>query len=148
MGEWGVLSVKNWTRVLKDYDSSLYAQETKLGRIDVYRKSRLNDSPPHFLFALTDNWKPEGTPTWYGSEVVLNRIKAHDLWRDDSFIENWIKEHEKIKASEKRAFKNSIESFLYDFRSEFQKATKDINTSNLKKLHRKEDSHGYCEPRS
>lgn len=137
--------LKDLNRSLKNYDSYLYAQETSAGRYDVYRKSKYGEHPPHFLFALTDTWQPKGTPVSYGTEAVLNRIKAHDLWRDDTFIERWITEHEKNKESEKRAFRNSVESFLYDFAAKFRKATEDINTANMKKLYRKEGSHGYCE---
>lgn len=129
--------VKDITRVLKSYDRCLYAQETKVGRIDIYRKSEFGTSPPHFIFALTDSWTAEGKPLPYGSEVVLNRIKAHDLWRDDAFVERWIAEKEKEKESGERAMRNSIESFLYDFRKPFMKATADINTANLNKVYRK-----------
>lgn len=139
--------MNSWLRalnkVIKGYDSCLYAQETKLGRYDVYRKSALDCNPPHFLFALTDTWAPQGKPIQYGIEVVMNRIKAHDLWRDDRFMDNFIKNHEAVEESKERSFRNSIESFLYDFRKDFANATKDINTANLNKVHRKEPSYGY-----
>lgn len=94
-------------------------------------------SPPHLVFSLTDTWTAEGAPVPYGTEVVLNRVKAHDLWRDDQFVERWIAEKEQEEKSEERALKNSIESFLYDFRRPFMKATSDINTANLNKVYRK-----------
>ncbi len=143
-----MLSIKDWTRVLRSYDSNLYAQETKPGSVDIYRQNRDSSAPPHFRCSLSDTWQPQGKPLWYGQDVVLNRIKAHDLWRDDTFLENFFKETEKIEESKRNAFKNSVESFLYDFRRDFQKATDGIRTANMKKLYRKEGSHGYCEPRS
>lgn len=139
--------VKNMTKALKTYDKNLYCQETKPGRRDVYRKSEFGCNPPHFLFSLTDDWKPTGRPVEYGTLVVIDRIKAADLWRDDSFVENYIKSLQKIEESKDRALKNNIEDFLYVFAGQFQKATNDVNTANLKKLYRKEDSNGYCQPR-
>lgn len=139
MTYWG----KQIDRALRMYDSMLHLQETHFGRYDVCRSSKFGEHLPIFIFSLTDDWKPSGKPVDYGIDTVLNRIKAHDLWRDDSFVENYIKNHEKVQESKDRARRNSIESFLYDFRSEFNKATKDINTANLNKLYRKEDSHGY-----
>ena len=121
------------TLALRSHDSCLYAQETKAARIDVMRKSSYGDTPPHFLFALTDDWKPTGRPVPWGIEVVINRIKAQDLWRDDTNVDQLIAAHEKAEASKERDFKNSVESFLYDFRSQFQRATNEINTSTLEK---------------
>jgi hypothetical protein len=143
-----VSRIASLTRALKEHDKYLEAKEVKLGRIDIYRRSQFDLTPPHFLFPLTHNWKIEGVPVSWGIEVVLNRIKAHDLWRDDTFIEKYIAQHEKEQESRDRDLRNSIESFLYDFRSEFKKATSDINTANLNKIYRKENSHGYSESRS
>lgn len=110
----------------------LFIQETKPGRFDVYRRSSLGDSLPNFIFSLTDSWQPTGIPVEYGIDVVVNRIKAGDLWRDDQFVENWIAQHEKDVESKDRARNNSIESFLYDFRKQFQRATDSVNTSGMK----------------
>lgn len=129
---------KRLDKRVKEYDSLLFIQEGKDSRYDVYKKSNLGCELPHFIFALTDTWLPTGRPIEYGIDVVINRIKAHDLWRDDQFIENYIKECEKDKESKERARKNSVESFLYDFHSQFKKTVSDINTSNMKKVSRKE----------
>lgn len=137
-GELVLLSVKRLTRALKGHDSHLFAQESKPGRVDVYRASRTFDAAPHYIFSLTEDWSLHGRPVEWGVDVVVNRIKAHDLWRDDQFVENWIKQHEADQESERRTFRNSVESFLYDFRRQFAKATNEVNTSCLKKIHRKE----------
>lgn len=143
-----MVNLKSLNRHLKSYDSMLYAAETHLGRADIYRKSKFNCNPPSFVFSLTDTWQPTGRPVDYGIEVVLERLRALDLWRDDTFVENYLKRITKEKEEKDRDRRNNVESFLYDFRSQFHKATNDINTSTLKKLHRKEGTHGYCEPRS
>lgn len=134
--------VKELNRVLSSYDRNLYSQCLRYPRIDIYRKSDYAMSPPHFLFALTDNWKVDGRPVEWGIELVLDRIRANDLWRDDSFVENYLKLTDKWKESKERDRKNNMESFLYDFRSEFHKATKDINTALLPKTS-VEELHGY-----
>lgn len=124
---------------VKRHDSKLFVQETKPGRYDLYRKSQAGGHLPHFIFALTDDWSPKGVPVQYGIDVVVNRVKAFDLWRDDTFIERWIKENDKHEESRARARRNSIESFLYDFRRQFAKANDSVNTANMdKKEYRKE----------
>lgn len=136
--------VNEMTRALRSHDSCLYAQETKPGRVDIYRKSRFGGHPPNFIMALTDNWQADGRPVPWGIEVVLNRIKAHDLWRDDTFIERWIEDHDKSEKSRERAFHNSVESFMYDFRDHFRKATDGVNTSLLnKRIPERKISNGY-----
>lgn len=125
------------TRAVSSYDPCLYAQETKPGRIDLYRKNRSGMEPPHFLFSLTDTWQPTGRPVDWGVEPLLNRVRAMDLWRDDKFVERLIADHEKNQESKERDRRNNVESFLYDFKSQFQKATNDINTSTLEKGHMK-----------
>ena len=128
---------KTLTKHLSEYDRDLYAVEHKPPRVDVYRKSQLGCNPPNYLFSLTDTWTSSGKPIEYGIEVVMNRVKAHDLWRDDNFVEHWIKEHEQEEESKARDFRNSIEGFLYDFRRDFKKAFSDVNTSNMDKVYSK-----------
>ena len=130
--------VREITRAVASYDPCLYAQETCAGRIDIYRKNRDAMYPPHFLFALTDTWQPTGRPVDWGVEPLMNRIRAMDLWRDDTFVERWEANHEKLEQGKRRDFGNSVESFMYDFRRQFQRATNDINTSTLNKVQRKD----------
>lgn len=126
--------VREITKAVRDYDRELYAQNTRDNRIDIYRRNRDGMHPPHFLFSLTDTWQPTGRPVDYGVEVVLNRLRAGDLWRDDTYVERWIVEHEKKKESKSRDFSNSVEAFMYDFRRQFARATNGINTSTLEKV--------------
>lgn len=131
-------TLKELTRALRGHDSCLFAQESKLGRYDVYRASKYGEAPPHYVFSLTEDWTVKSRPVPWGTDIVLNRLKAHDLWRDDTFVEQWIKANEAREESQDRARRNSIESFLYDFRSQFHRATNDINTSCLGNTPRKE----------
>lgn len=130
--------VQNITREVRMHDECLYAQETKPGRIDLYRKNRNGMEPPHYLMSLTDNWQATGRPVDWGVEPILSRLRAMDLWRDDNFVERFVADSEKEDASRERARKNSVESFLYDFRSQFAKATNEINTSTLERVKRKD----------
>lgn len=129
--------LKDLNRDLKNHDKELYAQETKPGRVDVYRKNRNGFTPPHFIFSLTDNWNVSGKPVPWGIEVILNRIKAQDLWRDDTFVERWIKDHQDAEKAKDRASRNSIENFLYEFRGQFHKTFNDVNTSTMEKKYSK-----------
>lgn len=121
---------------LKMHDSLLFVQELKEGRYDIYRKSQTGSCLPHFIFTVTEDWTVKSRPIEWGIDVVINRIKAHDIWRDDQFIEKLIDNHLQHEESKSRALRNSIESFLYDFRGQFHKATNGINTSNLKKINK------------
>lgn len=138
---------KTLTVYLKRYDSELFAVCNKPPRIDVYRQNRDKLSPPHLIFSLTDTWTPEGTPVDWGVEPVIARLRAIDLWNSGITADQIIEEHQKAKESEAKDFRNNVESFLLDFRRQFAKATDGINTSLLAKKYRKENSHGYCEPR-
>lgn len=115
---------------LRFHDSELYAQRESNGVINVYRKAI---PYPHFIMSLTDTWNASGKPVDYGVEVVIARVKAHDLWNRSDMIDELIKDYEKSYESKERDRKNNIEAFLYDFRSQFKKAFNDVNTSNLKK---------------
>lgn len=135
--------LKSLNRALKNYDSKLYAERRHTdGKILIMRKSDFNVSAPHIIFPLTENWKMDGRPAEWGIEPIIARLKAHDLWRDDTFVTNFLKEEDKYNEGRDRDRKNSIESFLYDFRSQFAKATKDINTSGMKTPLRKERNYG------
>lgn len=128
--------IRYLNRVLKGHDSLLFVQEVAAGRLDVYRKSSYGDHPPYLIFSLTDSWQLSGRPVEWGVDVIINRIKAHDLWRDETIIDKLEAEHEEVKRSEKRARQNSVESFLLDFRRQFAKATDGINTGTLNKTYK------------
>lgn len=131
--------VQSLNRELKNYDGELYVQETQAGRLDVCRKSKFGMSPPNYIFSLTEDWSARSKPVPWSTDIVMNRIRAHDLWRDDTFVEQWIKQREKEVESQERARKNTIESFLYDFRRQFGRATNEINTSTLSNKENRKD---------
>lgn len=140
--------VREISRNLKAYDKELYAQCNKPPRIDVYRQNRDKLSPPHFVFSLTENWTPTGKPVEWGIEVILARLKAIDLWGNGQTADQLNEANAKIDESRERTVRNNIEGFVSEFRSQFAKATDGIRVANMKKLYRKENSNGYCEPRS
>lgn len=143
-----LLSLKTLNGHLKAYDSLLEVKETKLGRYDVYRKSQFACKPPHLIFSLTDTWTASGIPRNWGIDVILDRLKAHDLWSRADFVENYMKSLEKDEEIRDKDRRNNIEAFLYDFAGQFRKTFSDVNTSTMNKLYRKEGSHGYHQPRS
>lgn len=125
--------IKSLNRILKSYDRELYAQCTKLPRIDVYRRNRDGLSAPHFVFALTDNWSVSGRPVEWGLEVVIQRLKAIDLWNNGETFEDLEKQYEKKAEQGQKNLKNDIESFLGEFRHQFARATDGINTGTMDK---------------
>ena len=134
--------VKEINRAVKAYDSELFAVCNKPPRIDVYRQHRDKLSPPHLIFSLTEDWTVQSKPIEWGIEPVIARLKAMDLWQNGVTLDTLIDEHEKAEESKRRAFRNDVESFLYDFRSSFKKATDGVNTALIKNSYRKENSHG------
>lgn len=127
------------TKHLKQYDPSLFASnDRRIGymlnpkqSVWVLRKNSARPSEPHLVFSLTDNWTMHGSPREWGIEVVLSRLRAMDLWRDDGVIRRLEQDYAKTEESDKRASRNNIESFLLEFRRDFAKATNHINTSLL-----------------
>lgn len=118
---------------LKSYDRELYAVCHKTPRIDVYRQNRDKLSPPHFIFTLTEDWTTKTRPVEWGIEVVLARLKAHDLWNSSNFFKERAAEMEAAEQSEERSRKNNIEAFMQDFRRQFVKATDGVGIANMNK---------------
>lgn len=130
--------MKSLDKQLKSHDGELFCQETRPGRIDVYRKNKWSAKPPEYIMSLTEDWTIKTRPAPWGDDIVVNRIKAHDLWRDDNYVNEILAHQETKPERQQKALRNSIESFLYDFRGQFAKATDSVNTANLNKIHRKE----------
>ena len=134
------------TRELQKHDRELYCSRNADGTMCVYRKSKRYESfdlgdneyllysrhSPHFIFALTDNWKTTGRPADWGLEVISARIKAMDLWHRN-IVDEWIKDDEKERETSEKDARNNMESFLYDFRSEFKKTFSDTRVANMDK---------------
>ncbi len=57
----------------------------------------------------------------------MDLSKNEDLFKDMDEVDD------EKDASEKRDFSNTVESFLYDYRSQFKKTFNDVNTSLMKK---------------
>lgn len=145
------------SRVVKTYDPKLYCERSGEGKLCVYRKSSRIETydvdgqsiqfvrpTPYFVFALTHNWKMNGRPVEWGIEPILARLNAIDLWKRDLAGES-IQNSEDYSANKERDLHNSVESFLYEFRSQFKETFKDVNTASMKKKDlRKEKENGYC----
>lgn len=125
--------VREVNRVVKGYDKYLVAQRERNGAIHIYRKTSDPADPLHFVMALTDNWTVRGKPRNWGLEVVVNRIAAHDLWKDETVVDRIEASLAKAEESKEKGMRNSIESFLYDFRRQFARATDGINVSSLER---------------
>lgn len=125
---------KEVNRVVSQYDKYLFAKRENNGAVHIYRRTLRPADPYHFIMAVTDNWSVHGTPRDWGLEVIIARLTAHDLWKNETILDRLEKEEAKIEESKERYLKNNVESFLYDFRRQFARATNEINTSSLEKL--------------
>lgn len=135
------------TKALQTYDYELYAKQDN-EVIRVYRKCKelriehIDVNTPmlnmvrndHLVMSLTDTWGTRGKPVDWGIEPIMARIKALDLWNSDNLSSKFFTDEEKEEESKMRDFRNSTESFLYDFKSQFARATNDVNTSSLSKF--------------
>lgn len=126
--------VREVTRAVSGYDKDLFAKREGNGAIHIYRKTNRPADPTWFVFALTDTWTVHGKPREWGIEVVVNRLKAHDLWKDETIVDRINAETAKLEQSAERERQNTVESFLKEFRRSFARATDGINTSGLAKI--------------
>lgn len=138
------------TDAIQTHDYELYAKDDGKA-IRIYRKQKelrkesltseisvwnvvRND---HLVMSLTDNWGVHGNRVDWGVEPIMARLRALDLWNSDNAADQFFKNEEKHEASKSRAFRNNVESFLGDFKSQFAKSTNDINTSNMSKINKR-----------
>lgn len=137
-------------KFIKGHDPKLFCVERD-AMITVYREGyawepyEFGDSTiyflrpaHHYVFSLTDNWRKDGKPVEWGLLPILNRLKAIDLWNRDLAGEV-ISQTEKYNETFERDKRNSIESFFYEFRSQFKKVFSDTNVSNLEKRDRRRE---------
>lgn len=131
---------------VKKYDLKLFCKKNAEGKLCIFREGyyfdtfAINDQDilsvlrltPHFVFALTHNWKKEGKAVEWGKDKIWERLRKIDLWERDVVSELEKQEEEHIEALDKKR-RNQTEDFLYEFRNDFKETFKDVNTSNLSK---------------
>jgi len=146
--------VERITQALKAHDRMLFAAK-KNGVIQVFRQGfryapialdeslvggsdskasaviHVSISSPHYIFSLTEDWTPRTEAVDWGIEPIMAKIKSCDLWVRDRLADELMESYEKGKESDAKDFRNKAEAFAHDFRSEFAKATNDVNTSTL-----------------
>ncbi len=121
-------------RAVRRYDAYLFANLEADGAIHIYRKAPFSVSLPHHVFTLTDTWTIHGKPVEWGIEPVLARLKAMDLWKEETEVDRIETNLKKQDETKERDFKNNVESFLKDFRRQFARSTDGINTGSLAKI--------------
>lgn len=143
----GSMDERILTRNLRRYDANLYAKRNSKGTMCIwcnhkryepftYKKGvslKVLKVDPYLVMALTDTWSVSGKPVEWGIDVVINRLKAQDILKNPNIFKDMDELDEKVEESKQRDMSNTIESFLYDFRSQFKKTFNDINISSLKK---------------
>lgn len=134
------------TDAVQTYDRLLYAKDD--GRaIRIFRKGKAYRpeqlsydvkvwnliSDDHLVMSMTDTWGVNGKRVDWGIEPIMARLRALDLWNSDNLANRFFEQEEIDQKSRERQMRNSTEAFLYDFKSQFARATNDVNTSNLSK---------------
>jgi hypothetical protein len=131
---------------VKKYDDKLFCKKNGEGKLCIFREGyyydtfALNDQDalrilrltPHFVFALTHNWKKDGFAVEWGKDKVWERLHIVDLWKRDIVADLEKQEDEHI-AKLDRQRRNQTEEFLYEFRDDFKKTFKDVNVANFDK---------------
>ena len=148
--------VERLTEEVQTHDRELIAQRMSHGRIGIFRKSYRYESyclddmnltyarpSNHLIFTLSHDWTANGRPVDWGIEPIMARLRAIDLWNNESMVEDMIKGYEKDQESADRDRDNSMESFLLDFRRQFQKTFNDFNTSGMKTDNRSKRDGNY-----
>lgn len=133
-------------RHLQKYDPTLYATVDFQGVPCVYKVAYRYEEcsyqgityvypvrDDHYIFALTDDWKPSGNIVDLGIEPIMEHVQEidghrHEIWKQ--LCENY----EKRAKSDERHRDSENEAFFKDFRRQFAKATEHINTSCLEKI--------------
>lgn len=86
------------------------------------------------IIPVTDNWNESGMPVDWGIEPILSQLQKQDSWRDDGDYDRFCRARQARKEDKARAFKNEVKAIAADCRTEFARATNDINTSTLEKI--------------
>lgn len=141
---------------VQKYDEKLFCRKSAEGKLCIFREGyywdtfQLNDQDtlqvlrltPHFVFAITHNWKKDGYEVPWGKDQIWERLHKCDLWKQD-IVGQLEEQEDKILENSERKRKNDTEDFLYDFHGKFKKTFKDVNVSSLDKkrdIRRKQDN--------
>lgn len=142
------------TAEIKKHDHKLFCRKNGEGKLCIYREGTVIDSydisefagkpaimhharsSPHYVCALTDNWKPNGRPVDWGLMPIMKHLRFIDLWNRD-IVSDLEKQSEAKEASNRRHLVNETEAFFSEKKGVFQKAFNDINTANMAKKDRR-----------
>lgn len=135
--------VKRLTEELQKHDRHLFAMKVESGMVQVWRRAEKwsaadlidgesdHSQPMQFITALTDTWKLDGTPVDRGIDPLMYKICQMDSWNQGSQLDEMRKRRDKEKEEKRRQRRNENKAIAADLRTEFAKATNEINTSSL-----------------
>lgn len=86
---------------------------------------------PQLILSLTHDWKPSGRPVNWGVEPVLEMLRSMDSWTDPRMFSRMVERRERMEVDSERSKRNEIRARAADMRSDFARATNDINTAGL-----------------
>lgn len=149
--QWSDSELRFINKVVKAHDRDLFAERSHLGHIRIMRKSKRSEvflaadntvmsvyrDAPQFVCALTDDWTANGSPVSWGSEVVVNRLKKHDVWNNEALFADIEKEQQRAEESREKDLRNKNEAWLSDNHGLFKKAFNDVRVANFDKSERR-----------
>lgn len=137
--------IRTLNKHLKGHDKELFCQQNG-ERIDIMRYAHRTQRyefdgkclihvqrVPQWVLSLTDNWYATGIPREWGVEPVIKKLKSMDAWTRTRIVEEAEDLYEEANNQIARNRRSEIESFASDYRSDFKKATEDINLANISK---------------
>jgi len=117
-------------RVAKGHDKDLSATRSHLGMVVINRRATVG-APSQQVFALTDNWTVNGKPREWGAEVVLQRLKQHDMATNIRFMAELDAREERLAEQKQRDLENKNEAWAYENHKMFKDAFKDTLTHGM-----------------
>lgn len=123
-------------RIVKGHDRDLSATRSHLGMIVIDRKASVS-APAQRVFALTDDWTMNGKPRDWGAEVVLDRLKKHDLATNTRLMQDLEEREEELAKQKERDLENKNEAWAYEYHRTFKETFKDTLTHSMDKSERR-----------
>lgn len=131
-------------KLVQKYSPDLFCTKDGNGTIHIMRRSNEYDTfeykgitygysktSAQQITSLTHDWSMDGHPVEWGLDLIWNKLRFMDSWRDDTFFDEMVKDRERKKEIEQRSEANELKAQAYDLRSAFNKTFDHYNIGSL-----------------